>query len=74
MKVQVVNDNVHPYSEEFKGQKITIEPKGHIEMERDDAVLFLGTFNSIIRTVDGNPDPISYKKLKIVEIPEKKKA
>jgi hypothetical protein len=74
MKVQVVNDNTYPYTEEFKGQKITIEPKGHVEMERDDAVLFLGTFSPISYDVDGNPHPKSYKKLKIVEITDKKKA
>lgn len=67
MKVKVHNDNIHPYSEEFKGEKIHIEAKKWIEMERDEAIMFLGTFNSIIRDVDGNPSPKSYKKLRIEE-------
>jgi hypothetical protein len=72
MKVKVVNYNSYPYEEEFKGDKIKIAPNGHVEMDRDDAVLFLGQFNSIVRDVDGNPHPKSFKRLRIENIEEKK--
>jgi hypothetical protein len=71
MKVRVVNDNTYPYSEKFKGADINIDPGKYVEMERDEAVLFLGQFNSIERDVDGRPHPKSYKKLRIEKIPEK---
>lgn len=63
--VKVVNDNVHPYEERFRDQTIKIEAGKSIQMEHEDAVMFLGQMNSIKRTVDGGPDPKSFKKLRI---------
>lgn len=66
MKVQVVNDNVHPYREKFRGQEIFIAPKGSIEMDMNEAHLFLGTMPPNIE-VDGSgiQKPTSYKMLRI---------
>jgi hypothetical protein len=76
MKVAVRNRNEHDYSEEFRGVKLSIPAGGYIEMERDDAVYFLGQCNSIVRDVDGRPKPESYKKLYIEDLPaqDEKKA
>lgn len=65
MKVKIWNDNTYPYTEEFKGDKIHIEANKYVEMEREEAVLFMGQFNSIVRDVDGNPHPKSFKKLRM---------
>lgn len=73
MEVKVWNDNTHPYKEEFKGKVIEIEPKKFVKMEKDEAVLFLGQFNSIERDADGNPHPKSFKRLRIEQVTEKDK-
>lgn len=65
MKAKVWNDNIFPYTEKFKGDVITIEPKGFIEMDYDEAVMFRGTFSSITRTADGAPKQESYKMIRI---------
>lgn len=66
MLVKVVNDNVHPYREKFRGQDIYIEPKGFIKMDLHDANLFLGTMPPNIEVdANGIQKPTSYKKLRI---------
>lgn len=66
MLVKVVNDNVHPYREKFRGADIYIEPRGFIKMDENEAHLFLGTMPPNIE-VDGNniQKPTSYKMLRI---------
>lgn len=73
MDVKIWNDNVHPYKEKFKGVEIKIDPKTFIKMEREEAVLFLGQFSSIVRDADGAPHPLGFKKLRIEEIASKDK-
>jgi len=63
--VKVWNDNKYPYNEDFRGKKITIESGGFVEMDYDQAVLFLGTFVPIVRGKNGLQDPRSYKMLRI---------
>lgn len=76
MKVKVVNQNTYPYEEIYRGDKVTIPAGGHVVMDKEDAVMFLGQFNSIVRDVDGNPHPKSFKRLVIDTTPivEEKKA
>jgi hypothetical protein len=66
MQVKVVNDNVHPYSEKFRGKDIYIGPKESILMDLNDAHLFLGIMPPSIE-IDGNgiQKPTSYKMLRI---------
>jgi hypothetical protein len=64
-QVKVWNDNFHPYEEKFQGTFIRIEPHKCIEMDYDQAVLFLGTFIGFKRKKDGTQDPKSFKKLRI---------
>ena len=66
--VKVWNDNEHIYREVFQGEQIIIPPGGFLEMERDKAVLFKGTFKQPIM-IDGIQDPHSYKMIRI-EIPK----
>ena len=65
MKAKVWNDNIFPYTERFKGDIITIPPKSFIEMDYDEAVMFRGTFSSIVRDADGAPKAESYKMIRI---------
>jgi hypothetical protein len=66
MLVKVVNDNVHPYREKFRGKDIYIEPKGAIEMDLNDAHAFLGTMPPNIEVdANGIQKPTSYKQLRI---------
>lgn len=66
MLVRVVNDNVHPYTEKYRGRTIHIEPKGFVEMDANEAAHFLGT-NPGTAQVDANgiPKPESFKMLRI---------
>jgi len=66
MLVKVVNDNVYPYREKFKGQEIYIGPKEFVTMDINDAHMFMGTMPSNIE-VDGSgiQKPTSYKMLRI---------
>lgn len=66
MLVKVVNDNVHPYTEKYRGQVIHIPAKGSITMDLNEASHFLGT-NPGTAQVDANgiPKPESYKMLRI---------
>ena len=71
--VEVHNLNVHPYKEDFRERQIVIPPKGFIEMEWEEAIMFKGTMNNVEKDADGNVLPTSYKMLKIVQSPEDKK-
>lgn len=68
MKVKVVNKNVHPYKEKFKGEEYAIPAGAYIEMEKEDAIQFLGTFNGVMLDAGGQADPRSFKKLFIEEL------
>lgn len=69
--VKVWNDNVHPYNETFKDQKIHIPPKSFIEMEAGEANDFRGTRNFITEEMcdsDGRPTAKAYKMIRIEPI------
>ena len=63
--VKVWNNNVHPFTQEFKSNKITIPPQAYIEMDYEEAVEFKGKFSPIITDGDGNPLPESFKMIKV---------
>lgn len=68
MQVKVWNDNEYPFSDEFKGDKITIPPKKFIEMEYYDAHEFRGKYSPIKVDGDGQHMPQSYKMIRIEKI------
>lgn len=68
MMVKVWNDNTHTYREMFREKDIEIKPKTYIEMELNDAHLFLGTYAPMKFDGDGNPIPSGFKMLRIEEI------
>jgi hypothetical protein len=68
MRAKVWNDNIYPYSEKFKGDLIKIEPNSFIEMDYDEAIMFKGTFSSIVRDADGHPKQESWKKIRVEPI------
>lgn len=63
--VKVWNDNAYPFSQEFKGNKITIPPKSFCEMDYEEAVEFRGLFSPVIKDTDGVPLPESYKMIRV---------
>ncbi len=69
-KVRVWNENSYPYKENFKGEFINIPPYSYIEMEKDEAVLFKGTFCEPKYDAGGGAIPSSFKKIRIGEIGE----
>lgn len=68
MKVRVWNDNTHPHTEMFKGDKIHIPAGKYVEMEFYEAHEFRGQYTPILRDFDGNPVESSYKKIRIEKI------
>lgn len=69
MKVKVWNENIYVYEEDFRGKKISIAPKGFIELEEDEAHIFFGTIGKGPRKdTHGNFDPRFFKKLRM-EVP-----
>lgn len=71
--VRVVNENIYPFSQSFKGQMISLgakdDGKNYIDMERDDAIQFLGQYSPMEVDVDGNPHPRGKKMLRITAVP-----
>lgn len=65
-KVTIFNDNTHPFTQEFKGETISIKPKESIEMEYYDGYEFFGSYSPIKLDGDGNHLPSSFKMLRIV--------
>lgn len=63
--VKVWNDNVHDFSQVFKGDRITIKAGEYIEMDYWEAKSFLGKGSPILRDAAGVPRPESFKKLRI---------
>lgn len=65
MLVKVWNDNVHPYSEKFRGLMIQLPPKSYIEMDEDEAESFKSTFT--FPKLDGQdmPDPKFFKMIRV---------
>lgn len=63
--VRVWNDNTFPFSQEFKGEKITIAPRAFRTMEYYEAMEFKSAFSPIERDGDGQPLPKSYKMIRV---------
>lgn len=63
-QVKVWNDNVHPFTQEFKDQKITIPAGKYIMMDEYEATEFLGKYYPMVLGSDNLQDPRSYKKLR----------
>jgi hypothetical protein len=64
-RVKVWNDNVHPHTEMFKGEKIHIEPKQYVEMDYEEAVEFKGQFTGMKMRGDGTDCPTGFKMIRI---------
>ncbi len=69
MLAKVHNLNIHPYTEEFRGNKITIAPGSYVEMDEDEAEYFMQTFTFPKKDSQGRPDPLFFKKLKLEKPP-----
>lgn len=65
MKVKVWNDSTHDWTETFKGDKITIKAKEHIEMEESEAVEFKGQYSGFHLLANGTQDPKTMKMIRI---------
>jgi hypothetical protein len=63
-KVRVFNDNVHPFTQKFQGEVITIPPKGFIEMDFHEANTFVHKPSPMKKTGTGDC-PTGYKMLRI---------
>lgn len=63
--VRVWNDNSYPFSQEFKGEKITIGPRQFKVMEYYEAMEFKSAFSPIEKDGDGQPLPRSYKMIRV---------
>lgn len=67
---RVWNDHTQPYSEKLRGEDlITIPAGGYVEMDKADAIIFMGQFVPIKMLDDGTP--INPKKLRLEVLPEK---
>ncbi len=64
-KVKVWNDNKHPHTEVFKGDKIYIGPGEAIEMEWEEAIEFKGQFTGMKIRADGTHDPAGFKMIRV---------
>ena len=63
--VKVYNDNVHPFTQKFKGEVITVPAKSFIEMELEEAVAFKSYPSPMKFDGMGQQDPKSYKMLRV---------
>lgn len=63
---RVWNDNDKPYSEKFRDDLITIPPKQFIEMDRADAIQFIGQWVPIRQLDDGTP--LNAKRLRLEDL------
>lgn len=67
--VEVWNDNDLEYSEMFNGDLIKIPANSCITMERENAVIFLGTMGVVLsKTSQGEPDKKSFKMLRTAPV------
>ena len=71
MEIKLWNDNVHPYTEKFRGKEISIPAKSFIMMDEDEAEYFKGVFTYPVKDSQGVPDPLYFKMLRIEKDPAK---
>ena len=67
--VKVRNLNVHPFEQKFQGKMIHLAPQAAIDMDEEDAIVFLGQYSPIKKDNKGNDDPKYYKMLRIERDP-----
>lgn len=65
--VKVWNDNVHPHTEKYKGDMITIPAGGFVEMEWEEGIQFKGQFTGLAPIVPetGQPDARKFKMIRV---------
>ena len=63
-QIRIWNDNTVPYKELFGDDQINILPGKFIDMEADDGIRFLGTYNQPKFDGMGNPTTESLKMLR----------
>jgi hypothetical protein len=64
-KVKVWNDNVHPFTQDYKGDKVTIPAKGFVEMEWDEAISFKSYPANMEFDGMGQQKPESFKMIRV---------
>lgn len=64
-QVKVWNDNVHPFTQVFRGETITIPPKSSIDMDFYDAHSFKSKGSPIAKDGMGQFDPKSFKMIRV---------
>lgn len=69
MLARVWNDNDKPYTEMFRDERITIEAKGYIEMDKSDAIMFMGQWVPIKKHDNGQV--LNPKRLRLEVVPLK---
>lgn len=70
MKVKVYNHHTLDFTDKFKDRIVTVPANSHIEMDIDEARMFVGQFYPIKRDANGLQDPVSYKMLTHDQPPE----
>ncbi len=63
--VKVRNNNSHTFEQDYQGRKISIQPGQFVEMDEEDAVVYLGMKSTIKIDNKGNHDPKYFKMLSI---------
>jgi hypothetical protein len=63
--VKVHNRNIYPLVERFKGSTIKIEANSFMEMDYDEAMIFMGQFHPMQFDKGGVQKPESYKWIEI---------
>ena len=66
-KVKVWNDNKYEHVEKFKNDEIRIPAGSFVEMDYIDAIDFKGQFVQPIMRGPNNPDPRSFKMIRVEE-------
>lgn len=66
-KVQVWNDHDFPWTEMFKGDKVTIPPKSFLEMNFYEAHEFKGQYVVLEKMADETINPKTQKRIRCVE-------
>lgn len=70
MQAKVWNRNVHPFKQEFRGEKIEIPAGGYIEMDYFDACQFRSLYFEPVKDGGGQQLPTSYKMIEVEKIPD----
>jgi hypothetical protein len=69
-KVKVWNDNVHPFTQIFKSETISIPAKGYVEMQWDEAIEFKSYPANMQFDGMNNQKPESFKMIRVEGRPD----